>query len=309
MESYVTKRALSRIVTAAIAVTLVGTTAGTALADGPAAAPPAGELNHRATAGAAGFGVPTGAAPQLPINALAKDGQLYYYQLNGKGGLTARKKVKSDAKSRNAWKTFKMVATRHTSYGDPDGAYMFHNSNDVVYKSDNGYTSVEGRKWGMYDTMFSPGNLGGSKDSDLLTRDKSGVLWVYQADIIGKLSARKKVGGGWGQFTALTGRGDYTGDKKTDIVARDKKGDLWLYKGTGDIKKPFAGRSKVSGGWNKYNLLVATGDVDGDGRSDLLARDKGGVLWLFKGTGKQGAPFAKSPVKLGGGWNEYRLVF
>ncbi|MDG4535135.1 VCBS repeat-containing protein [Streptomyces sp. AV19] len=302
-----TNRALSRIVTAAIAVALVGTTAGTALADGPAV-PPAAQLSIEATARTADFGTPTGSAPQLAVNALAKNGQLYYYQLNGKGGLTARKAMKSTAKSRNAWKQFKMVAQRHTSYGDSDGVYMLHNTNDVVYKTNSGFTDVVGTKWGMYDTLFSPGNLGGSRDSDLLARDKSGVLWVYKADIIGKLSARKKVGGGWGQFTQITGRGDLNGDGRTDIVARDKKGVLWLYKGTGDINKPFAGRSKVSGGWNKYNLLVATGDVDGDRRSDLLARDKGGVMWLFKGTGKQAAPFG-APVKLGGGWNEYRLVF
>ncbi|WP_372410231.1 FG-GAP repeat domain-containing protein [Streptomyces luteireticuli] len=306
-----TNRALSRIVTAAIAVTLVGTTAGTALADGPAApqAAQAAQANLGAAAARqAGFGTPDGPAPQLAVKAVDKKGNVYLYELNGKGGLTKRKPGKNTAQSRTAWQHMKVAAQRHSPYGNEEGTFYLQTNNEAWFAS-HGYSQRVGTNWGMYDAFLSPGNLGGSKDSDLLTRDKSGVLWAYQADIIGTLKPRKKVGGGWGQFTAIAGRGDYTGDKKTDIVARDKKGDLWVYKGTGDINKPFAGRTKVGGGWNKYNLLVSTGDVDGDGRSDLLARDKGGVMWLFKGTGKQSAPFTKNPAKLGGGWGDYRLVF
>lgn len=35
------------------------------------------------------------------------------------------------------------------------------------------------------------------------------------------------------------------------------------------------------GGWQKYNRLVATGDVTGDHHPDLLARDHAGDLWLY----------------------------
>ncbi|MCJ0872082.1 hypothetical protein [Streptomyces sp. AP-93] len=37
-------------------------------------------------------------------------------------------------------------------------------------------------------------------------------------------------------------------------------------------------------GWQTYNRLVATGDVTGDHRPDLLARDHVGGLRLYTGT-------------------------
>ncbi|MFI0739089.1 FG-GAP repeat domain-containing protein [Streptomyces sp. NPDC021100] len=304
-------RALPRVVTTAIAAALVAGTAGTALADGPAAAP-AGKLGPKVTAdktatAKATVADPSGAAPFLVLNAIDNKGDYYSYQPNGKGGLTSRKAGKNTNASRNAWKQMRLATQRHDRFGEGDGHYYVQKNNEAWY-ADKGYTERVGTGWSMYDTVFSPGNLGGSAYGDVLGRDKSGVLWVYQADILGKLSARKKVGGGWGQFTAVAGRGDLTGDGKTDIVARDKSGTLWLYKGTGDLNKPFAGRTKIGGGWNKFDLLVGTGDVDGDGHADLLARDKSGALWLFKGTGKQNEPF-KGSVKVGTGFGQYRLLF
>ncbi|MEU0009594.1 VCBS repeat-containing protein [Streptomyces sp. NPDC006314] len=124
----------------------------------------------------------------------------------------------------------------------------------------------------------------------------------------GSLTPRVKIGSGWNQFTQVVGQDDLTGDRKPDIVARDKQGTLWLYKGTGDLRKPFASRVEVGSGWNRFNKLVATGDVDGDGHSDLLARDAKGDLWLHKGTGRAAAPF-KSRVKIGTGFNQYRDLF
>ncbi len=98
-------------------------------------------------------------------------------------------------------------------------------------------------------------------------------------------------------------QGDLTGDGKADIVAKDKSGVLWLYKGTGNYKAPFSSRTRVGGGWNTYNNIVSVGDIDIDGVTDLVARNKSGALYLYKGTGNAASPF-KSPVKIGsGGWN------
>ncbi|MFI6861616.1 FG-GAP repeat domain-containing protein [Streptomyces sp. NPDC050421] len=67
---------------------------------------------------------------------------------------------------------------------------------------------------------------------------------------------------------------------------------------------PFSARSKVGGGWNAYAQLAGPGDLTGDGKADLLARDREGVLWLYRGTGTAGAPFA-ARNRVGGGWNAY----
>ncbi|GHE97147.1 hypothetical protein GCM10014715_61790 [Streptomyces spiralis] len=100
---------------------------------------------------------------------------------------------------------------------------------------------------------------------------------------------------------------DLTGDGKADLVARDGSGVLWLYKGTGSASAPYAARTKIGGGWNTYNSLTSAGDLTGDGKADLVARDGSGVLWLYKGTGSASAPYA-ARTKIGGGWNAYNAL-
>ncbi|MEV5510212.1 hypothetical protein [Streptomyces orinoci] len=51
------------------------------------------------------------------------------------------------------------------------------------------------------------------------------------------------------------------------------------------------------------------GNIAGDGHNALLAVDKNGAAWLYKGTGKASSLF-KSRVKVGSsGWNQYKYIF
>lgn len=59
--------------------------------------------------------------------------------------------------------------------------------------------------------------------------------------------------------------------------------------------------------WNAYTKLTGGSDLNGDGRSDLLATDTSGVLWFYKGTGSATAPFA-GRVRVGGGWGAYNQI-
>ncbi|MFD3569116.1 FG-GAP repeat domain-containing protein, partial [Streptomyces sp. NPDC058667] len=70
-------------------------------------------------------------------------------------------------------------------------------------------------------------------------------------------------------------------------------GDLWLYLGNGD--GTFAARTRIGGGWNTYDEIIAIGDADRDGRPDLLANGPDGrndELALYSGTGDWKVPFA-----------------
>ncbi|QEV50545.1 VCBS repeat-containing protein [Streptomyces platensis] len=304
MESYVTQssrraRALSRLVTTAITVVLVGATTDAALADAPATTGPA--KNVARSSAAAGQHKPTPAAPSFLLSGILPSGQMYVYMADGKGGF-------DDRSGAYVWPHFRYgVSIDPDLTGYQDGAY--HVMDDGALNLwRNGRLKKVATGWGQYNVVFSPGTLGGAKHPDLLARDKQGVLWRFQTKADGSLAPRVKVGPGWNQFTQIAGQGDLTGDGKPDIVARDKQGVLWLYKGTGDLRKPFASRMKVGTGWNQFNKLVATGDVDGDGRSDLLARDPKGNLWLYNGTGKASSPF-RSRVKVGSGFNQYRDLF
>ena len=122
----------------------------------------------------------------------------------------------------------------------------------------------------------------------------------------GTFYGRAKVGGGWGGYTQITGAGDINGDGFADIVARATNGHLYLYQGTGNGKAPFKARVDIGGGWNTYTKLAAPGDLDGDGRADIVAVTSGGELYRYSGSGHTGTATFKPRAKIGtAGWNTY----
>ncbi|MFF5638706.1 FG-GAP repeat domain-containing protein [Streptomyces sp. NPDC012825] len=169
-----------------------------------------------------------------------------------------------------------------------------------------------GSGWNAYDRLTGAGDLGGDKLVDLVARDKSGALWVYEGtgNLTGgaRFKARMRVGGGWQGYDRLAGGADLSGDGRADLLARDRAGVLWLYKGTGKATTPYTARVPVGKGWQEYDQLIAVGDLTNDGHADAVARDKTGSLWLYKGTGKATAPFT-ARTRIGGGWNTYNLLF
>ncbi|MFD3661334.1 FG-GAP repeat domain-containing protein [Streptomyces sp. NPDC058659] len=169
-------------------------------------------------------------------------------------------------------------------------------------------TSVVGKGWNIYKTVLSPGNIGGAKEADLIGVDANGVLWSYLTYPNGTTTTRVRVGGGWNAYNQIAGQGDLTGDGKPDVVAKEKStGYLYLYKGTGNWKAPFSGRTKIGQGWNAYDRLVSTGDINLDGKADLLARKPGGQLMRYYGTGIAATPF-KAPTQIGTGYQSYNLL-
>ncbi|MFD3998214.1 FG-GAP repeat domain-containing protein [Streptomyces sp. NPDC058583] len=163
--------------------------------------------------------------------------------------------------------------------------------------------AVRGAGWNIYDRFTVPGNLGGNAEPDVVTRDRSGGLWLYPSTgNDAQLGNRKKIGTNWGVYDKINGTADMTGDGRPDLLATDRSGDLWLYPGTGNIDAPLGDRRRIGGGWGVYNQIAATGNVAGAPAGDLVARDAAGVLWLYLGKGD--GTFA-SRVRIGGGWNAY----
>ncbi|WP_406061069.1 VCBS repeat-containing protein [Streptomyces sp. NBC_01077] len=164
-----------------------------------------------------------------------------------------------------------------------------------------------GAGWTTYKQVEAVGSVGGAAHGDLIAVDGSGVQWLYLGKGDGTFATRVKVGTGWQIYDKIAGGSDLDGDNRPDLVATDSAGYLWFYKGTGNYAKPFGPRLRVSSGWNAYNQITAVGNIATSpgtdlGAGDLVARDRAGVLWLFRGTG--GSGFG-SPIRIGAGWQAF----
>ncbi|MGW1116097.1 tachylectin-related carbohydrate-binding protein [Streptomyces tanashiensis] len=92
---------------------------------------------------------------------------------------------------------------------------------------------------------------------------------------------------------------------RTSLHARDCDGVLWQYDATGlGDGAPLKPRKRVGGGWNAYSALTKLDRTTAAGGGDLVARDRDGVLWYYRGSGRESAPFAPRR-RVGGGWNAY----
>jgi hypothetical protein len=247
-------------------------------------------------------------APMLPLLARrTSDGHLLTYEPKGTGGVKAALDLGAGFSAATA-----IVRANNSESGTRSDLY-FRMGNALYYTAERSTeTKLIGSGWDQYNLLMSPGNLGGTNQPDLLARDTAGALWLYQGKTDGTLATKVRAGAsGWNALDILAGYGDYTGDGKTDLLARTPAGALYLYPGTGNATADavFGTRVSVGTGWQAYNALVSTGDNDGDGKTDLIARDTAGALWLFKGTGASTAPFA-ARVQIGtSGWNAFNALF
>ncbi|MET7715506.1 VCBS repeat-containing protein [Streptomyces sp. NPDC005407] len=165
------------------------------------------------------------------------------------------------------------------------------------------YTKV-GLGWGQYDVLTSPGDITGDGSADLVARQAStGDMYLYAGAGDGKFAARVKFAANWKTYTKVIGVGDVTGDGRADLLAHDATDGLWRYDGLGDGR--FKGRAQVFSGWGRgYNVLVGVGDITGDAKPDIVARDGSGNLYRHNGTGT--GTFGAG-VRIGTGWQSYKL--
>ncbi|WP_037638022.1 FG-GAP repeat domain-containing protein [Streptomyces flavochromogenes] len=199
--------------------------------------------------------------------------------------------------------------TRDMWTGAPSGPYTW----EITAKPLNGI-GPELKSSGAFTVTRKPGAHDYDADGspDVLVRDTTGRLWIddtfpnpYEGYI--EQNPGLLVGAGWGAYDRIEAVGNIAGSAVSDVVARDKTGVLWLYQGTGNAKAPLGTRVRIGSGWGAYTRLTGGSDLTGDGRADLVATDKTGGLYLYKGTGSATAPFG-ARKKIGTGWGAYNQL-
>ncbi|GGQ17257.1 N-acetylmuramoyl-L-alanine amidase [Streptomyces roseolilacinus] len=247
-------------------------------------------------------------------NTLARDGNGVLWQYQGTGSATAPFLTRYPVGT--AWNAYDAITSMTALRADGTGDVVARDgSGDLWYHQGSGNPSAPftsrlhvGRGWQIYDLLSGARDLTGDGLADLVARDASGYLWLYRGtgNPAAPFATRTSVGKGWQVYPSMTDAGDVTGDGRPDMIARDGSGYLWLYQGTGSATAPFAARTSVGRGWQIYDALLGPGDLDRDGRPDVIARDGNGELWFYRGTGSATAPFA-ARTTIGKGWQVYDL--
>ncbi|MEU0402809.1 FG-GAP-like repeat-containing protein [Streptomyces sp. NPDC006197] len=160
-----------------------------------------------------------------------------------------------------------------------------------------------GTKFATTSVFVPTGDLDGDRCSDVYAR-VGDQLRAYRpgcGKVVSASSPYTAVGSGWGQYDVITSSGDVNGDGYADLIARQAStGDVYFYGGTADHR--LKTRVRIGTNWKLYKKLVGAGDLNGDGRGDLLGVDASGVLWRYYGTATGGVG---ARVKVGGGWGGY----
>ncbi|GAX56293.1 FG-GAP repeat domain-containing protein [Streptomyces olivochromogenes] len=262
-----------------------------------------------------------GAAVRHDFNSIEgePDGVGDLLTLNSSGGLSYQHGAGNGKFSEKTTGTGWATSIKAVPFGDLSG----DRCNDVLVRYSSGalrlyrpgcgnalkpstsYTTLATSGWTQYDILTSPGDMSGDGRPDLITRNSStGAVYLYKGTSTGKLSSRVKLYDNWKGYKKIVGVGDLNGDGIGDLLAQDKSNTLYRYAGKGN--GTFAARVKLFTNWGStYDTVVGVGDLNRDGKADLVARDTAGKLWRLNGNG---AGSFGGRTQIGTGWGGYKSL-
>ncbi|MFF2007540.1 FG-GAP-like repeat-containing protein [Streptomyces sp. NPDC058195] len=148
--------------------------------------------------------------------------------------------------------------------------------------------------------------VGSDGFGELLTLNGSGGL-TYQYGAGKGTFTGKRTGSTWPTTVKAVPFGDLSGDRCNDVLVRFSSGTLRAYRPSCTAAvTPSTAYTSLGTGWNQYNVLTSPGDISGDGRADLIARQSStGDVYLYKATstGK-----LSSRVKIASKWTGYKKI-
>jgi hypothetical protein len=134
------------------------------------------------------------------------------------------------------------------------------------------------------DNVVLSRNFNDDDTSDILWRDTSGNLAIWEMKGGTILNPSSTGLGGVATTWSLVGQRDFNGDGYADMLWHDSSGNLaiWEMNGTTILNPSSSGLGTISTAWS----VAGVGDFNGDGRADILWRDTTGdvAIWEMNGT-------------------------
>ncbi|MFI7577790.1 FG-GAP repeat domain-containing protein [Micromonospora sp. NPDC049497] len=222
---------------------------------------------------------------------------MYFYAGDGNGGI-----LPGVYKGTNWHPYSASLATPGDLNRDGIGDLVaIHEDNKCLYRwygnGSGGFTGGTqlGCNWGPYEFVLAgAGDLNNDGNGDLLSvNSNNGCLYRWFGNGTGAFGSAAQLGcNAWSDYRAsLTGVGDLNGDGNADVVSRNAVNEC-LYRWYGDGKGNLYGATQLGCNWGAYINFSGLGDLNGDGRGDLVAvnyhLDKL-YRWLGNGTGSIGS--------------------
>jgi hypothetical protein len=140
------------------------------------------------------------------------------------------------------------------------------------------------RGYGTFTHVVSAGDWNGDGYADVIARSSRKRLILYRGTRAGSFDTGVDLGI-VSNHQNVTGVGDVNGDRFPDLMVINTSGVAYLVYGNG--RTGIRSYARVAGSWSRHDWLRGAGDVNADGRLDVITRT-GSRLFVHLGTKARG---------------------